>query len=160
MRPISRAQAILLCHVEHADSSGCEEATQLCQPQTRGWVKPGTQPMDTPSFKCKGLPLNCYLNPELSLPQVPSSRLILFATAMSHPVLCPGQASPVKPGRGPCHGSIPGLLLPPWRHLHINEKFSTRSRARPDQEIAKSRGPYLSLTEHCFYSSTCNNIKA
>lgn len=74
-------------------------------------------------------------------------------------------------GRRPSQPSEEREGTLPWEHTwpaaapmaspaHINEKFSTRSRARPDQEIAKSWGPYLSLTEHCFYSSTCNNIKA
>lgn len=108
----------------------------------QGWVKPGTQPTDTPSFKCKGLPLGCCLNPELSLLLVP----ILFATAMSHPALCPGQAQPVKSGRGPCHGCIPGLLLPPWRHLHTLMKNSRRG-AEPGQiRKLQSRGGLTSAS--------------
>lgn len=112
----------------------------------QGWVKPGTQPTDTSSFKCNGLPLGCCLNLELSLLQVPSLRLILFATAMSHPALCPGQARPVKSGRGPCHGSIPGLLLPPWRHLHTLMKNSRRG-AEPGQiRKLQSRGGLTSAS--------------
>lgn len=40
------------------------------------------------------------------------------------------------------------LSCPVASPVHINENFTVRSRARPDQEIAKSRLPYLSPTAH------------
>lgn len=73
-------------------------------------------------------------------------KLVLLATGMSsrhHPA---GQASPVKSGRGPCCGSIPGLLLPPWRHLHTLMKNSQRG-AEPGQiRKLQSRGGLTSAS--------------
>lgn len=114
----------------------------MCASLRPGWVKP----VDTPSFKYQGLPLNYYLNLDLRLVQMPGSKLILFATVVSLPALSPGQALPVKPGRGPGHGGIPGLLLPPWRHLHTLMKNS-RHGAEPGQtRKLQSRGGLTSAS--------------
>ena len=108
------------------------------------WHEPGLAPGFLP-HGCSVLLITRFGSLELILS--PGVRLRLIVVGVGPP------PSPVQPGE------VEEGATPPWEHTwpasapvvspaHINENFTARSRAGPDQEIAKSRTPYLSPTAH------------
>lgn len=94
------------------------------------------------------------------------ARLLSLSDVISNCCWCDPQhhpqSSPWRSGRGPSHrGSIPGLWLPPWRHLCTLMKNSQcGAEAGQTRKLQVSGALPQPCCTLCFYSSTCNNIKA